>query len=906
MRNLIGGGSADAVGASGRRRYKKRRKAGDLEAAKAKAEAEEAAARAAAERDPEGAARGDFEEIRRHPEAVVAWLASFARRIAEELTVKRGPSGVMVDASAPRRAAIQLLFELTASLSHKRRWHHDAGCRALAAQAADAIAAASGEQTERHKRLLAGEYTKKDRGLSLSTRSGRLYVGGVGEDAFVELRKALEERRAAQVLEALELTTGKRSAVADKLQRHARRHAAIERIKAWSLRRQAMGALRYFREHAADGVQTASVQLHASSVLVQPGGTCYFFARADEGAGKPDGTGGEGRRRRRGRRRAVAAVSGAPAALDAIVAAAARPLAVPHGGERAAVGARLRPLLGAVRRRERRPAAAVGRRRPADVAPPPSRRDAPHAAAAGRPRQPRRHERAARRVREPARRLQVPSRHPVPRRDQIAPHLHRVGVQPRADGGAARAALRLLPHAAARLALQGRRVLAHLLPRLVIEPFATSFVRLLVVKLTVAMLSFCLLGACRRRDDEDRLASWRGKKLGAGVAKAKTANLGLHLAALKDIRARPAARRARSPQPHRRHPSQDERRQENATAQPGARRKGVNIQSAWAAAPGAAPALAEESAKPVPVLRLGTARAEMWQATEAAATARVEMDDVSKRAETPRAAAALGVTMPFSKRCSSDGVGGVEASRRMSISTVATDERRSSVADMVAAAKEAALSGVDADAEAAAAASGAAAKAAAAHGAAKSRWGMVRRAAQWGGALAVAAEREAAKRREEEKARVRAALVAAGGGAAGGGGAVGGDPARRDGGGGARPHAAARGRGGARDFSPSEAALERLRAILTWQAGEMEVVSFQLSCKAAQWRVLRRMQPNGEEVAATATAATAASGNPRWPGLPSSRPRCTRRRRRGSTRTSRSPRSPSGRGRRRRRRRRSG
>ena len=78
MRNLIGGGSADAVGASGRRRYKKRRKAGDLEAAKAKAEAEEAAARAAAERDPEGAARGDFEEIRRHPEAVVAWLASFA------------------------------------------------------------------------------------------------------------------------------------------------------------------------------------------------------------------------------------------------------------------------------------------------------------------------------------------------------------------------------------------------------------------------------------------------------------------------------------------------------------------------------------------------------------------------------------------------------------------------------------------------------------------------------------------------------------------------------------------------------------------------------------------------------------------------------------------------------------
>ena len=69
------------------------------------------------------------------------------------------------------------------------------------------------------------------------------------------------------------------------------------------------------------------------------------------------------------------------------------------------------------------------------------------------------------------------------------------------------------------------------------------------------------------------------------------------------------------------------------------------------------------------------------------------------------------------------------------------------------------------------------------------------------------------------------------------------------------------------DFSPSEAALERLRAILTWQAGEMEVVSFQLSCKAAQWRVLRRMQPNGEEVAAAATAA-AASGNPRWPGLP--------------------------------------
>ena len=64
--------------------------------------------------------------------------------------------------------------------------------------------------------------------------------------------------------------------------------------------------------------------------------------------------------------------------------------------------------------------------------------------------------------------------------------------------------------------------------------------------------------------------------------------------------------------------------QENAAAQPGARRKGVNIQSAWAAAPGAAPGLAEESAKPVPVLRLGTARAEMWQATEAAATARTE------------------------------------------------------------------------------------------------------------------------------------------------------------------------------------------------------------------------------------------------------------------------------------------
>ena len=86
-----------------------------------------------------------------------------------------------------------------------------------------------------------------------------------------------------------------------------------------------------------------------------------------------------------------------------------------------------------------------------------------------------------------------------------------------------------------------------------IEPFATSFVRLLVVKLTVAMLSFCLLGACRRRDAEDRLASWRGKKLGAGVAKAKTANLGLHLAALKDIRARPAALRARAL--HRNHPA---------------------------------------------------------------------------------------------------------------------------------------------------------------------------------------------------------------------------------------------------------------------------------------------------------------------------------------------------------------
>ena len=56
MRNLIGGGSADAVGASGRRRYKKRRKAGDLEAAKAKAEAEEAAARGGGAR-PEGAAR---------------------------------------------------------------------------------------------------------------------------------------------------------------------------------------------------------------------------------------------------------------------------------------------------------------------------------------------------------------------------------------------------------------------------------------------------------------------------------------------------------------------------------------------------------------------------------------------------------------------------------------------------------------------------------------------------------------------------------------------------------------------------------------------------------------------------------------------------------------------------------
>ena len=396
-----------------------------LEAAKAKAEAEEAAARAAAERDPEGAARSDFEEIRRHPEAVVAWLASFARRIAEELTVKRGPSGVMVDASAPRHAAIQLLFELTASLSHKRRWHHDAGCRALAAQAADAIAAASGEQTERRKRLLAGEYSKKGRSLSLSTGSGRLYVGGVGEDAFVELRKALEERRVAQVLEALELTTGKRSAVADKLQRHARRHAAIERIKAWSLRRQAMGALRYFREHAADGVQTASVQLHASSVLVQPGGTCYFFARADDGAGK---------RTAPAEKDAAAAAAGAAGRwrLYPVLRLLSTPSSLPPRGRwpfRTA-GSAPRwsappPLLGAVRRRERRPAAAVGRRRPADVAPPPSRRDAPHAAAAGRPRRPRRHERAARRVREPARRLQVPPRHPVPRRDQIAPHLHR-------------------------------------------------------------------------------------------------------------------------------------------------------------------------------------------------------------------------------------------------------------------------------------------------------------------------------------------------------------------------------------------------------------------------------------------------------------------------------------------------
>ena len=120
-----------------------------------------------------------------------------------------------------------------------------------------------------------------------------------------------------------------------------------------------------------------------------------------------------------------------------------------------------------------------------------------------------------------------------------------------------------------------------------IEPFATSFVRLLVVKLTVAMLSFCLLGACRRRDAEDRLASWRGKKLGAGVAKAKTANLGLHLAALKDIRARPAALRARAL--HRNHTdailAKMNGGQENAAAQPGARRKGVNIQSAWAAAP---------------------------------------------------------------------------------------------------------------------------------------------------------------------------------------------------------------------------------------------------------------------------------------------------------------------------------
>ena len=94
-----------------------------------------------------------------------------------------------------------------------------------------------------------------------------------------------------------------------------------------------------------------------------------------------------------------------------------------------------------------------------------------------------------------------------------------------------------------------------------IEPFATSFVRLLVVKLTVAMLSFCLLGACRRRDAEDRLASWRGRS-SARASRRRRRNLGLHMAALKDIRARPAARaRARAPpQPHRRHSSQDERR----------------------------------------------------------------------------------------------------------------------------------------------------------------------------------------------------------------------------------------------------------------------------------------------------------------------------------------------------------
>ena len=87
------------------------------------------------------------------------------------------------------------------------------------------------------------------------------------------------------MLEALELTTGKRSARADKLQPRAaprgdRTDQGVVAAAAGD------GRAPGFREHAADGVQTASVQLHASSVLVQPGGTCYFFARADDGAGK--------------------------------------------------------------------------------------------------------------------------------------------------------------------------------------------------------------------------------------------------------------------------------------------------------------------------------------------------------------------------------------------------------------------------------------------------------------------------------------------------------------------------------------------------------------------------------------------------------------------------------------------
>ena len=105
----------------------------------------------------------------------------------------RGPSGIMVDASAPRHAAIQLLFELTASLSHKRRWHHDAGCRALAAQAAERDRGGVGRADRAAQALLSGEYSKKAAASRSRRGSGRLYVGGVGEDAFVELRKALEE-----------------------------------------------------------------------------------------------------------------------------------------------------------------------------------------------------------------------------------------------------------------------------------------------------------------------------------------------------------------------------------------------------------------------------------------------------------------------------------------------------------------------------------------------------------------------------------------------------------------------------------------------------------------------------------------------------------------------------------------